>query len=208
MIRCVIWSPCTAQWAGREEEEVCLFWFPLFSATHQSRAVSEFALCISLWRTFAPCGIPAWLQQTTESDGSAGDRESAGFQIRLLNHKWEGIHSNINLVLRPSPAVMLSGAWRSRSIWNSSFGFMGFFSSPEDVMKSEPSIFMHRAYDRKFKHCQTWFFWIRWITEAPSLFSSTGKSFCIAGRTSETNLIWKQAEDQLNSARRHRKHVG
>lgn len=40
---------------------------------------------------------------------------------------------------------------------------------------------MHPAHYSRFKWRQTWFLWIRWITEA--LFSSTGKSLCIAGRT-------------------------
>lgn len=45
----------------------------------------------------------------------------------------------------------------------------------------------HPTYYRKLMYCQTWFFWIRWITEALLLFSSTGKSFCIAGRTHKTD---------------------
>lgn len=51
---------------------------------------------------------------------------------------------------------------------------------------------MHSVYYRNFKCCQTWFFWIRWITEAFWLFSSTSKSFCIAGRTQKMIAVIKK----------------
>lgn len=175
-----------------------MVWLRLFVPTHRSAAVSEYELCTSLWRRSAPCGGPSWLQRTSASGERAAGRPAGTISNRVIEPQMK---RNSFKHQFSTQTVLSRDVVRCVKIENDFKWFIWFYRilfPQEEVINSEPTIFMHLDFYSKLSSSGG----RPGSSESDGLLKlcSHPQESRSASLEKHTNQIWKQAQEQFKTS--------